>query len=126
MTKTRKSRPRAIDAEKSGVEAKLQEVLRELQQKTRLGYELEKVVWLPGRKVLNPEGRPLAAEVKGNTVFVYDEHDPVFTLKHEFFEFLLNQDKMPLLDLLARLLAQIVYEQYKRSERLADVLAKHF
>jgi Zn-dependent peptidase ImmA (M78 family) len=84
------------------------------------------VVWLPGKRVHNLEGQPLAGEVKGNTVYIYDESDPVFTLKHEFFEFLLNQDKKPLLDLLAKLLAQIAYEQYKRSERLADVLAKHF
>jgi hypothetical protein len=98
--------------------------LRGLQRKVRRGYELERVVWLPNKKVFNPEGKPLEGEVKGNTVYVYSEDDPVFTLKHEFCEYLLTQDKKPLMDLIAKLLAHMMYDQYRSSEELADTLAK--
>jgi hypothetical protein len=108
----------------AGVEAKLRRELKRLQQKTQRGYELDGVVWLPGKKVLNPEGQPLAGEVKGRVVYIYDDNDPVFTLKHEFFEYLLSKDKKPLMDLIAKLLAYIMYNQYKNSDELADALAK--
>jgi hypothetical protein len=108
------------------VVARLRIELERLQQKTRRGYELEGVVWFPGKKVFNPEGQPLAGEVKDGVIFIYDEKDPVFTLKHEFFEYLLSKDKKPLMDLIAKLLAHIMYCQYKDSDELADALARLF
>ena len=62
--------------------------------------------------------------VRGNVVYVYAENDPVFTLRHEFWECLLAQDKRPLIDLVSKLLSHILYDQYRRSEELADILAK--
>jgi len=109
---------------KLSTEQRLNIKLRGLQQKVRRGYELERVVWFPSKKVFNPEGKPLDGEVKGNTVYVYTENDPVFTLKHEFTCYLLNRDKAPLMDLVSKLLAHIMYSQYRNSEELADVLAK--
>jgi hypothetical protein len=124
MPKTKTGKQRHLNLGNISVEARLRRELRRLQQKTRRGYELERAVWLPGKKVFNPEGWPLAGEVRGNTIYIYDEKDPVFTLKHEFFEYLLIKDKKPLMDLVAKLLAHIMYSQYKGSEELADILAR--
>lgn len=121
LPKIKASKRKTLD---NDVEARLRRELKWLQQKTRRGYELEGVIWFPGKKVFNPEGQPLAGEVKGRVVYIYDEKDPVFTLKHEFFEYLLSKDKKPLMDLIAKLLAYIMYSQYKDSDELADALAK--
>ena len=115
--------PKLTDS-KLSMEQRLNIKLRGLQQKVRRGYELEKVVWLPGKKVLNPEGKPLDGEVKGNVIYIYTENDPVFILKHEFWEYLLTQDKKPLMNLVSKLLSHIMYNQYRSSEELADTLAK--
>lgn len=115
---------RSQDLKTPSTEEELNVELRSFQRKVKRGYELERVVWLPGKKVRNLEGNPLDGEVKGNTVYVYSENEPVFTLKHEFCEYLLTQDKKPLLDLIAKLLAHIVYGQYRSSEELADALAQ--
>ena len=106
------------------LEKQLNIELRNLKEKINQGHELERVIWLPGKKILNPEGKFLEGEVKGHVVYIYSENDPVLTLKHEFVDYLLSQDKKPLMDLVAKLLGHIVYGQYQNSEKLADALAR--
>ena len=99
-------------------------VLRSLQEKLRHAYDLEKVVYLPGKQVRNPEGNLIDGEVKNGIVYIYTEQEPAFVLKHELLEYLLSQDKRPLMDLLSKVLAHLMYSQYQNSEKLADALAR--
>lgn len=115
---------RRIPDSKLSVEEQLNLELRSLQGKVRRGYELGNVCWLPGKQIRNPEGKLLDGEVKPPIVYIYTEKEPVFTLKHEFACYLLNRDKAPLIDLVSKLLAHIMYSHYKNSEELADTLAK--
>jgi hypothetical protein len=110
----------------ANVEAKLQNELRRLQQKTGLGLELE-VLWMPNHVKRNVDGRQLSGEVLGNTIYIYekDAGEALKTLKHEFFDYIIShQIEKPYKDFINRLIGLFEVEMYKRKEKLVDRLSK--
>ena len=57
------------------LEKQLNIELHNLKEKMNRGHELDRVIWLPGKKILNPEGKPLDGEVKGSVVYIYSENN---------------------------------------------------
>jgi hypothetical protein len=117
---------REVGSAKSGFEAKLQNELRRLQQKTGLGLELE-VLWMPNHVKRNVEGKQLSGEVLGNTIYIYEKDvgEALKTLKHEFFDCIIShQIEKPYKDFINRLIGLFEVEMYKRKEKLVDRLSK--
>jgi hypothetical protein len=121
------SKSKAGSARDVSVEARLRRELQRLQQRTRLGLELDKVLWLPSKKVLNPAGKPLAGEVKGKTIYVYEEDagEALKTLKHEFFDYVISHRlEKPYKEFINRLIGLFEAEMYRRKEELIDRLSE--
>jgi hypothetical protein len=64
------------------LQRRLEEELEKLKNLLKMGYEL-RMVWLPNN------GSELSGEVKGETIFIYEE--ALETLKHEFLEYAISK-----------------------------------
>jgi len=97
----------------------LEEELEKLKRKLQMGYEL-KVVWLPDNNL------SLAGEVKGETIFIYEEdfEKALETLRHEFLDYAISKVIEPYRKIANKLIALINEEAYKRKERLVENLRK--
>ncbi len=96
------------------VEARLEEELRRLRVESGLGYELS-VKWIP-KPDSNRHG-----EVKGTTIYVYDdcEDRAVLTLKHEFIDYHISKEVIePLIKYINVQKCLIEDLIYSRKERL--------
>ena len=96
----------------------LEEELERLKQKLRMGYEL-KVVWLPDNS------SSLSGEVKGETIYVYEEDfdKAIDTLRHEFLDYAISKVIEPYRDVTNKLIMLINEEAYRRKEKLIQSLA---
>lgn len=83
-----------------------------------MGYEL-KVVWLPNNL-------KLSGEVKGGTIYVYDEEERLAleTLKHEFIDYAISNVIEPYKEVTNKLIMLINEEAYKRKEKLVETLGE--
>ena len=102
-----------------GFESQLREELENLKRMTGLGSGLS-LIWAPDS--LNP----LAGEVKGNTVYIYDiiERRAIDTLHHEFFDYCVSEAIQPYREV-ANVLMKLVNEYaYKRKEEIVEGLRK--
>jgi len=99
----------------------LEEELKRLKQKLRMGYEL-KVVWLPNNN------SNLPGEVKRETIFIYEEDfdKALETLKHEFLDYAISKVIEPYRQVTNKLIMLINEEAYRRKERLIEALARNF
>jgi len=97
-----------------------------LQQRMRMGFEVE-VIWLPGADKYR-NGRQLAEEVKGNTIFVYasNAQEALELVLHGFVEWILDQHTRPYRQLANSLIALFEDLQYDRKERLVEAFARVF
>jgi len=104
----------------------LKKELQRLKQRTSIGYEVT-VKWLPGALKYH-NGRQLAEEVVGNTIFIYTE-DPQKALKlvrHGFAEWILNQHTKPYRQLINKLITLFEEQQYERKEKIIESLTNLF
>jgi hypothetical protein len=90
----------------------------------RMGFEVE-VIWLPGADKYR-NGRQLAEEVKGNTIFVYasNTQEALELVSHGFVEWILDQHTRPYRQLANSLIMLFEDLQYDRKERLVEALAR--
>jgi len=84
-----------------------------------MGYEL-KVVWVPN------DNLKLSGEVKGETIYVYDEKGNVAveTLKHEFIDYAISTVIQPYKEVTNRFISLINEDAYKRKERIVEALCQ--
>ena len=102
----------------------LKEELQRLKQRTCIGYEVT-VKWLPGALKYD-DGKQLAEEVVGDTIFIYTE-DPQKALeliRHGFAEWILNQHTKPYRQLINKLIALFEEQQYEKKEKIIQALTK--
>jgi hypothetical protein len=104
-----------------GVEARLRRELRRLQRRYGLGQGLAGVKWLP------MDDGELSGEVKGNTVYIYEE-DPVKALevlRHEVIDHHLTEELLePLvkhINLQKSLIESLIY---RRKEEVIERLSR--
>ncbi|MEM2027590.1 MAG: hypothetical protein QXO15_04770 [Nitrososphaerota archaeon] len=93
--------------------------LERLKHLLKMGYEL-KVVWLPDND------SNLSGEVKGETIFIYEEdfEKALETLKHEFIDYAISKVIESYRDVTNKLLMLINEETYRRKERVIESLSK--
>jgi hypothetical protein len=98
---------------------RLENELEKLKKRFKVGYEL-KVVWSP-----NNSGN-LAGEVKGETIYIYDESEKeaLKTLKHEFLDYAISKLIEPYKNVTNKLIMLINEDAYKRKERLVESLCR--
>ncbi len=109
---------------------KLEEKLRELQQKTNLGGEL-KVVWRPGfkrvvRDFMGDEVE-LRGEVVGEIIYIYEAtlEEAIENLKHEFLDSIITDETMQIYaDAYNAMKSVIEKHAYERKEKVVDKLVK--
>ena len=97
----------------------LEEELERLKRLLKMGYEL-KVAWLP------KSNTNLAGEVKGETIYVYEEDldKALETLKHEFLDYAISQVIEPYRKIANQLIMLLNEVAYRRKEELIEKLAK--
>ena len=114
VTGSRGRKGRGLD-----VQAKLEDELRRVERRLRLSLGLT-VVWR------HQPSNPLSGEVRGDTVYVYDE-DPekaLETLRHEVIDHLITSRIVkPLVGLVNLLIKDKEAEVYRDKERLVEALA---
>jgi len=93
--------------------------LERLKHTLQMGYELN-VVWIP-----NNDSK-LAGEVKGNTVFIYDEteNEALVTLRHEFLDYAISKVVEPYKEVTNRLISLINEDAYRRKEKLVETMCQ--
>lgn len=91
-----------------------------------MGFEVEVKLLPSPDKYRN--GRQLAEEVKGNTIFVYSRNaqEALELVLHGFVEWILNQHTKPYRQLANSLITLFEDLQYDRKERLVEALARLF
>jgi len=96
---------------------RLENELERLKKRFKIGYEL-KVVWSP-----NNSGN-LAGEVKGETIYIYDENEKeaLKTLRHEFLDYAISKLIEPYKNVTNKLIMLMNEEAYKRKEKLVEAL----
>lgn len=97
----------------------LEAELERLKRKLCMGYEL-KVVWIPNGN------DKLSGEVKGETIFVYEESEnkAIETLRHEILDYIVSKVIEPYKEVTNKLINLINEEAYKRKEKLIEKLAE--
>ena len=97
----------------------LERELERLKHKLQMGYEL-KVVWIPN------DDSKLAGEVKGNTIFIYNEtgDEALETLRHEFLDYAISKVVEPYKEVTNKLIMMINEEAYGRKEKLIEMLTR--
>jgi hypothetical protein len=96
---------------------RLENELEKLKKRFKVGYEL-KVVWSP-----NNSGN-LAGEVKGETIYVYDENEKeaLKTLRHEFLDYAISKLIEPYKNVTNKLIMLMNEEAYKHKEKFIETL----
>jgi hypothetical protein len=104
---------------KQGSEAHLREELENLKNISGLGSALS-LVWAP-----DPE-KTLSGEVKGSTVYIYDESEKkaLDTLRHEFFDYCISQAIQPYRHVTNTLIKLLNENAYKQKEEVVEGLRK--
>ncbi|MGQ9469463.1 MAG: hypothetical protein ACUVTD_06520 [Nitrososphaerales archaeon] len=99
------------------LQERLEEELERLKRKLKMGYEL-KVVLLPDNN------SSLAGEVKGETIFIYEEdfEKALETLRHEFLDYSISKTIEPYKEIANKLIIYINEEAYRRKEKLIEAL----
>lgn len=117
---TEPPRPEAFNLHKK----RLERELRRLQRLMSTGFEVS-VTWLPGTAQYD-NGKKLAEQVVGDTIFIYTENpeEAIELLRHGFVEWLLNQHTQPYRALINKLITLFEEQQYERKERLVEALTK--
>jgi len=111
--------PRPSRTRQHDPQSKLKEELERLKRKTGFGQELG-VVWVPSAT------SKLAGEVKGETIFIYEEVEAkaIETLKHEFLDYAMSKVIEPYREVTNKLILLFNEEAYRRKERLIEKLAR--
>ena len=104
---------------KQGSEANLREELENLKHISGLGSAL-RLVWAPD------PGKTLSGEVKGSTVYIYDESEmkALDTLHHEFFDYCISKAIQPYRQVTNTLIKLLNENAYKEKEVIVDGLRK--
>ncbi len=100
--------------------------LQRLQQITNIGHEV-KLQWLP-REVQFNNGKQLAEQVIGDTIFIYS-NNPINALglvRHGFMEWILNQYSWSYRQLINKLVTLFEEQHYERKEKLIESLMNIF
>jgi len=98
---------------------RLENELERLKKRLKVGYEL-KVVWSP-----NNIGN-LAGEVKGETIYIYDESEKeaLKTLRHEFLDYAISKLIEPYKNVTNKLIMLMNEEAYKHKEKFIEALVE--
>lgn len=100
----------------------VQTELEKVKRKVKMGFEVS-VIWLPGiAKYKN--GKRLAEEVVGNTIFIYTE-DPteaVEMVRHGFLEWVFNQHTKSYRELINKLISLFEEQHYEAKEKTVEAL----
>jgi hypothetical protein len=98
---------------------RLENELERLKKRFKVGYEL-KVVWSP-----NNSGN-LAGEVKGETIYIYDESEKeaLKTLRHEFLDYAISKLIEPYKNVTNKLIMLMNEEAYKHKEKFIEALVE--
>jgi len=98
---------------------RLENELERLKKRLKVGYEL-RVVWLP-----NNSGN-LAGEVKGETIYIYDESEKeaLKTLRHEFLDYAISKLIEPYKNVTNKLIMLMNEEAYKHKEKFIEALVE--
>jgi hypothetical protein len=98
---------------------RLENELKRLKKRLKIGYEL-KVVWSP-----NNSGN-LAGEVKGETIYIYDESEKeaLKTLRHEFLDYAISKLIEPYKNVTNKLIMLMNEEAYKHKEKFIEALVE--
>jgi hypothetical protein len=98
---------------------RLEDELERLKKRFKVGYEL-KVVWSP-----NNSGN-LAGEVKGETIYIYDESEKeaLKTLRHEFLDYAISKLIEPYKNVTNKLIMLMNEEAYKHKEKFIEALVE--
>ena len=98
---------------------RLENELERLKKRFKIGYEL-KVVWSP-----NNSGN-LAGEVKGETIYIYDESEKeaLKTLRHEFLDYAISKLIEPYKNVTNKLIMLMNEETYKHKEKFIEALVE--
>ncbi len=104
---------------KQGSEAQLREELENLKNISGLGSALS-LIWAPD------PGKTLSGEVKGITVYIYDESEEkaLDTLRHEFFDYCISKAIQPYRQVTNTLIKLLNDNAYKEKEEIVDGLRK--
>lgn len=104
---------------KQGSEAHLREELDNLKNISGLGSALS-LIWAPD------PGKTLSGEVKGITVYIYDESEEkaLDTLRHEFFDYCISKAIQPYRQVTNTLIKLLNDNAYKEKEEIVDGLRK--
>lgn len=94
----------------------LEKELERLKRTLKFGYEL-KVIWIPNGS------SSLSGEVKGETIYVYDDKKALETLRHEFLDYAVSQAIEPYSQVTNKLVQLVNELAYRRKERLVEVLS---
>ena len=102
----------------------LESELIRLQESIRMGFEV-RVEWLPG-KIKHHNGKRLAEEAVGDTIFIYtcDTKEAVRLVAHGFGEWLLNKHSQPYREMINKLIELFELQQYQNKEKVVDVLTR--
>lgn len=104
-------------AEAMNLQSILEKELERLKCKLQMGHEL-KVVWVPRND------SKLAGEVRGVTVFIYEEteEEAIATLGHEFLDYSISKIVEPYKEVTNKLITLINEQAYRKKERLVENL----
>ena len=104
---------------KHGLEVQLREELDNLKRISGLGSALS-LVWAPA------PGKALSGEVKGSSVYIYDESEmqALDTLRHEFFDYCISKAIQPYRQVTNTLIKLLNENAYKRKEEIVEGLRK--
>ena len=104
---------------KHGLEVQLQEELENLKNISSLGSALN-LVWAPD------PGKALSGEVKGSSVYIYDESEKkaLDTLRHEFFDYCISKAIQPYRQVTNTLIKLLNENAYKQKEEIVEGLRK--
>ncbi len=104
---------------KHGLEVQLREELENLKNISGLGSALS-LVWAPD------PGKALSGEVKGSSVYIYDESEKkaLDTLRHEFFDYCVSKAIQPYRQVTNTLIKLLNENAYKRKEEIVEGLRK--
>ena len=100
-------------------EPRLREELENLKRITGLGSGLN-LIWDPD------SCNPLSGEVKGSTLYVYDESEKnaLDTLRHEFFDYCISKAIQPYRQVTNTLIKLLNENAYKQKEEIVEGLRK--
>ncbi len=104
---------------KHGLEVHLREELENLKNISGLGSALN-LVWAPD------PGKALSGEVKGSTVYIYDESEKkaLDSLRHEFFDYCISKAIQPYRHVTNTLIKLLNENAYKQKEEVVEGLRK--